>query len=129
MTNELGLNTDKEIWRRIPEDYYSPSIHVTQSGDIGINVGGFVIEMPIEDWHKLGVEEVSPDDRYDYHFTLGLARDAHIAIYSLFAQIKYKLQNSSPLEFAAFRYQLKNDFGIAVENVSKVKVLEYEMDN
>jgi hypothetical protein len=43
-------NTDKEIWRRKPDDYYSPSIHVTAEGGIGMNVGGRVIVMDIEDW-------------------------------------------------------------------------------
>src|SRR5258708_33375028 len=45
-TNEMSkddqqpcINTDREIWRRIPGDFYSPSIHVTQSGSIGIDVG------------------------------------------------------------------------------------------
>jgi hypothetical protein len=46
-------NTDREIWRRIPEDYYSPSIHVTAGGAIGINVGGEVIVKTVEQWHDL----------------------------------------------------------------------------
>jgi len=49
-----GINTDKEIWREIPGDYYSPSIHVTWNGGIGINVGGHVIVAPIEEWHRAG---------------------------------------------------------------------------
>lgn len=47
-------NTDKEIWRKVKGDYYSPSIHITQEGNVGINVGGFVIVMSIEDWHRKG---------------------------------------------------------------------------
>lgn len=47
-------NTDKEIWRRTPGDYYSPSIHVTQTDGVGINVGGYVIVLPIEFWHQAG---------------------------------------------------------------------------
>jgi hypothetical protein len=50
-----GVNTDKEIWRKIPDDYYSPSIHVTEAGRIGINVGGHVLVAPIEQWHRAGV--------------------------------------------------------------------------
>ena len=46
-------NTDKEIWREIDEDYYSPSIHVTKQGDIGIDVGGHVIVQSVREWHKL----------------------------------------------------------------------------
>lgn len=46
-------NTDREIWRETLDDFYSPSMHVTASGSIGINVGGHVIVMPVREWHKL----------------------------------------------------------------------------
>jgi len=49
-----SINTDKEIWRKISGDYYSPSIHITEFGGIGINVGGHVIVAPIEEWHRAG---------------------------------------------------------------------------
>lgn len=49
--NECCLNTDKEIWRRKVGDYYSPSIHVTEQGGIGVNCHGHVIVAPIEKWH------------------------------------------------------------------------------
>jgi len=53
MDDDKGcLNTDKEIWRKIPDDFYSPSIHVTESGGIGINVGGLVYVAPVEKWHS-----------------------------------------------------------------------------
>lgn len=52
--NKPAKNTDTEIWRRIPDDYYSPSIHVTINGDIGINVGGSVLVAPVERWHAAG---------------------------------------------------------------------------
>ncbi len=48
------LNTDKEIWREKPEDYYSDSIHVTEHGGIGINCGGHVIVAPVRAWHDCG---------------------------------------------------------------------------
>ena len=48
---EAVANTDKELWRRVSDDYYSPSIHVTQGGGIGINVGGRVIVASVEKWH------------------------------------------------------------------------------
>lgn len=47
-------NTDTELWRKFKGDFYSPSIHVTKSGAIGINVAGHVIVMSIEKWHSLG---------------------------------------------------------------------------
>jgi len=46
-------NEDKHLWRK-SEDAYTPSIHVTKSGCIGINVGGHVIVMSVEKWHALG---------------------------------------------------------------------------
>ena len=50
-----ALNTDKEIWRKIKDDFYSPSIHITKDNDIGLNVGGRVIVIPIEEWHKIAL--------------------------------------------------------------------------
>lgn len=46
-------NTDRELWRERPGDYYSPSIHVTAGGGIGINVGGTVYVKTAEQWHAL----------------------------------------------------------------------------
>lgn len=47
-------NTDRELWRERPGDFYSPSIHVTEGGGIGINVHGTVIVAPVESWHYAG---------------------------------------------------------------------------
>lgn len=52
-------NTDRELWRE-PDttgnvDFYSPSIHVTERGGIGINCGGTVVVMPLRQWHALAV--------------------------------------------------------------------------
>ena len=52
--NDTCLNTDKEIWRERPGDFYADSIHVTESGAIGMNCGGHVIVAPIRKWHKAG---------------------------------------------------------------------------
>jgi hypothetical protein len=49
-------NTDRELWRERPDDYYADSIHVTAQGGIGINVGGHVIVMSIQDWHRHAVD-------------------------------------------------------------------------
>jgi len=46
-------NEDVHLWREIPDDYYSPSIHVTKQGGIGINVGGCVYVKTIEEWFEL----------------------------------------------------------------------------
>ncbi len=50
------VNTDKEIWRKTKGDFYSPSIYLTKSGAIGINVGGYCIVKSIEEWHKLAIK-------------------------------------------------------------------------
>jgi hypothetical protein len=51
-----AMNTDRELWRESEGDYYSPSIHVTTRGGIGINVGGTVIVRSLRDWHRLAME-------------------------------------------------------------------------
>ena len=43
-------NTDREIWRERPGDYYSDRIFVTRSGMIGIDCGGHVFVMPVRKW-------------------------------------------------------------------------------
>lgn len=53
MSDQPVLNTDRELWREIVGDYYSPSIHVTHYGGIGINLGGMVYVKPLSEWHKL----------------------------------------------------------------------------
>lgn len=52
--NEACKNTDKELWRERPGDYYSNSIHVTERGGIGINCHGHVIVSTLKKWHKAG---------------------------------------------------------------------------
>lgn len=56
MNDEPKQNTDRELWRETPEDYYADSIHVTEGGGIGINCGGTVIVRRLRDWHR-AVEE------------------------------------------------------------------------
>lgn len=56
------LNTDREIWRERPGDYYTDSIHVTASGSIGINCGGMVYTLPVREWHKLASAALSGSD-------------------------------------------------------------------
>ena len=57
------LNTDRELYLEPDEtcagDYYSPSIHVTKEGGIGINVGGYVIVKTLREWHALAPQEIS----------------------------------------------------------------------
>jgi hypothetical protein len=53
MNEFIHVNTDKEIWREVGGDYYSPSIHVTVNRQIGINVGGYVFVKDVREWHGL----------------------------------------------------------------------------
>ena len=43
-------NTDKEIYREISDDYYSPHIFVTKEGAIGMCAGGKCVVKKISDW-------------------------------------------------------------------------------
>lgn len=43
-------NTDIELWREREGDYYCDSVHVTQSGGLGINHGGFVQVKSLAQW-------------------------------------------------------------------------------
>ena len=61
LSNDMSAqNTDREIWRETEGDYYSPSIHVTPGHGIGMNVGGYVIVMPIDKWHALAMQAFGP---------------------------------------------------------------------
>lgn len=63
MSDRVCENTDKVLWRKEPISYYSPSIHVTENGMIGIEVGGHVIVSTVESWHNAGEKLfcVNPD--------------------------------------------------------------------
>lgn len=63
MEQKGAENRDREIWRQTPEDFYSPSIHVTEFNDIGINVGGYVLVAPIEKWHEAGEKIFAVDPK------------------------------------------------------------------
>jgi len=75
-------NTDKELWRESP-DYRANSIHVTEGGGIGINVGGHVIVKPLKEWHKLAATSYSypsplPDSKTDELDAIGRAIDEEL---------------------------------------------------
>lgn len=48
--DKAATNTDRELWREVPGDYYSPSLWVTEGGGIGMNVGGLCFVRPIRKW-------------------------------------------------------------------------------
>ena len=60
MSEQMAVqNTDRELWREREGDYYANSIHVTAAGNIGIDVGGFVIVMPLARWHEFAAEKLN----------------------------------------------------------------------
>lgn len=58
---KAAQNNDRELWREVEGDHYADSIHVTENGNIGIDVGGNVIVMPVEEWHKLASELIGSE--------------------------------------------------------------------
>lgn len=67
MTDEAVKNFDVELYREPDEtgagDFYSDSIHVTEGGGIGINVGGYVVVKTLREWHDLATQQVAPSPR------------------------------------------------------------------
>jgi hypothetical protein len=53
MENEAKQNTDRELWRDEPKDFYAARLFVTEGGGIGIDVGGTVYVKPIREWWRL----------------------------------------------------------------------------
>ena len=60
---EAYKNTDRELWRERAGDYYADSIHVTESGEIGINVGGRVLVATAQRWHDAGIKAFTVDEK------------------------------------------------------------------
>jgi len=77
--NKASINTDKEIWREIPDDYYSPSIHVTKDNRIGIHVGGYVVEKTAGEWFNSAQSETIKDKE----LIEKLAEKLHVNFYTL----------------------------------------------
>ena len=76
---EASKNTDREIWRKIKDDYYSPSIHITERDEVGMNVGGHIIILPIEKWHFLAtqvIEAKMPEEKKG-RFVVGAQDSGH----------------------------------------------------
>ena len=58
--NKACKNTDRELWRECAGDYYSASVFVTEHNGIGMNVGGYVIVLPVQKWHALARAATGP---------------------------------------------------------------------
>jgi len=66
--DQAQQNTDRELWRGPDEgngSYYADSVHVTQGGGIGMNVGGYVIVMRPKEWHSVCAEAVDLRNELD----------------------------------------------------------------
>lgn len=51
--DQPAQNTDRELWRERPGDYYADSIFVTADGQIGISGGGTIYVASLRDWCNL----------------------------------------------------------------------------
>ncbi len=58
-------NTDREIYRSAPGDACANSVHITDSGALGIDVAGHVIVLSLERWHALGKLRIALKDAMD----------------------------------------------------------------
>ena len=56
MSDEPVQNTDREIWRETPGDFYSPSVHVTADGRIGICNAGTVCVRTTKEWIESAIQ-------------------------------------------------------------------------
>jgi len=56
MENQAYVNTDRELWRAKPGDFYADSIFVTEGDGIGINCGGYVLVASVRAWFDCGVK-------------------------------------------------------------------------
>ena len=63
MENEACQNNGRQLWQESDEKGHR-SMHVTEGGGIGINVGGSVWVKPLSEWHRLAEEEIKPSPAY-----------------------------------------------------------------
>jgi hypothetical protein len=54
--NQPKQNTDIELWRERPGDYYADSVFLTKGGGIGMKCGGNVIVRTPRRWQALARE-------------------------------------------------------------------------
>lgn len=81
VSDQPAANTDRELFRENTGDpagsYYEHSVHVTEDGCIGMNVGGTVIVGRISDWHarfggyEQGYKDGESSGYADWQFVLG----------------------------------------------------------
>lgn len=61
MPEMAAKNTDRELYRENTGNeagsFYENSLHVTELGNIGMNVGGHVFVHSIDEWHRLSAAE------------------------------------------------------------------------
>lgn len=52
--NQACNNTDRDLWFEDPSNSaYSPRLFITETGGIGIDVGGLCFVQPIREWHRM----------------------------------------------------------------------------
>ena len=70
-------NTDTEIWRERPGDYYSDTLFITIDGALGIDIAGTVFVKPLRKWQELEADNAK----------LRAALDESIGLQSRYAKL------------------------------------------
>ena len=92
MSDNATQNTDRELWREPPGDYYANSIHVTEGGGIGINVGGKVHVKPLKEWHALAERALRAADPAPAREPEIVARPDHHPLDKLYADPQFQVE-------------------------------------
>lgn len=109
---EAAQNTDRELWRMESptglDDAYSPSIHLTKEGKIGINVGGNVHVKDIRRWHQLAEEEmtVGLSQGYSYRPTKAEQISQYLMILFESNRCGHKVDTEIDTALAAYRTEV-----------------------
>jgi len=98
--NDTCINTDKELWREPPGDFYSDSIHVTEDCEIGIDHKGHVFVALLHEWHRAGELYFYPDPnkltwKQRFKDILRILRGNHYRI--IFADVLIWDDNAPPI--------------------------------
>lgn len=118
-----GKNTEREIYRRIEGDFYSPSIAVTADDNIVLKVGGLCVGKKIEDWHALSSRE-APCTNWHHPdcTTCNPSREAPASSDAVeCARHVYKVMDAAPLLYSK-RLEAVNKAGAIIQAYGDARV-------
>ena len=110
---KMAKNTDRELWRSPPGDYYAHRVFVTEGGGIGIDVGGNVIVMRLAQWHATARQGI--EAREQEHNMIGRLREAGVKMHNAKPML-----SSTPTQEAGER--IEHDSDCAVNNAPALPV-------